>query len=61
MGCGTDPNHAVTAVGYGTESGQDYFLVKNSWGTTWGDQGYFKLGTDNVCGILDNAIYPETN
>merc|ERR1719379_349067 len=59
--CGTQLDHGVLAVGYGTESGQDYFLVKNSWGSTWGDKGFVKVGQDNVCGILMQPSYPETN
>lgn len=49
--------HAVEMVGYGTENGMDYWLCKNSWTTSWGDQGYFKIqrGTD-MCGIEDDAV-----
>lgn len=58
--CGTRLDHGVLAVGYGNESGTDYFLVKNSWGASWGDEGYVKLGADNICGMLQQASYPET-
>ena len=56
--CGTNLDHGVTAVGYGT----NYFLVKNSWGTSWGDAGYVKISTDgNVCGIHSDAVYPTVS
>jgi len=62
--CGTNLDHAVTAVGYGTESGQDYYLVRNSWGASWGDQGYIKIAAvegAGICGIQLQSLYPATN
>ncbi|KAK3793018.1 hypothetical protein RRG08_045668, partial [Elysia crispata] len=49
--------HAVKIIGYGTEDGQDYWLVANSWGTEWGMQGFFKIakGSDE-CQIEDAIV-----
>lgn len=56
--CGQKLDHGVLAVGSGTEDGEAYFLVKNSWGASWGEKCYVKIGQDNVCGILDQPSYP---
>jgi cathepsin L len=60
LDCGYDVNHGVLAVGYGKENNEEYFLIKNSWGTSWGEQGYVKISTSwkNVCGVLSNPSYP---
>ncbi|KAJ3435621.1 hypothetical protein M0813_07050 [Anaeramoeba flamelloides] len=51
--------HAVLLVGWGVEDNNEYWLVKNSWSTWWGDEGYIKIQTKgNVCGIATWALYP---
>ncbi|XP_021292413.1 zingipain-2-like [Herrania umbratica] len=62
--CGTSLTHAVTIIGYGTnEEGKNYWLIKNSWGESWGENGYMKIQRDvntpgGLCGIAMKASYP---
>jgi len=63
--CGANLDHGVLAVGYGTDSGNNYYIVKNSWGASWGEAGYIRLidksslnGGSGQCGMLSAPSYP---
>lgn len=56
-----NPDHAVLVVGYGTdEFQQDYYIIKNSWGKSWGEHGYMRIARNhaNHCGVASDASFP---
>ena len=63
-GCPTNVDHAVAGVGYGMEDGQKYWIIKNSWGTGWGEDGFGRISYDEdgpgICGIQKDAVSVTT-
>jgi cathepsin L len=63
--CGTNLDHAITAVGYGVSGSTTYYIVRNSWGASWGDKGYINIAATTsgkgICGIQQVSVYPSTN
>jgi len=61
--CGTKLDHAVAAVGYGSEGGKDYYIVRNSWSGSWGEMGYIRIAITGdgpgICGIQMESLYPS--
>jgi len=66
--CGTKLDHAITAVGYGTTGGVNYFIVRNSWSASWGLGGYINIASQEsdhwwspalgICGIQQTSVWP---
>jgi KDEL-tailed cysteine endopeptidase len=65
--CGTELDHGVAIVGYGTTlDGTKYWVVRNSWGPEWGEKGYIRMqrgisNKEGLCGIAMEASYPIKN
>jgi len=60
-------DHATNVVGWGTDADAgEYWIMRNSWGTSWGEQGYMRMsiteeGTPGICGVQKDALYPDAS
>jgi len=63
--CKPNLDHGITAVGYGSENGVNYYIVKNSWGSSWGESGYIRLAATEsgpgTCGVQREPVTTSTN
>ena len=63
--CGIRHDHANLAIGYGSQNGKDYFILRNSWGSSWGENGYLRIAAmkdgPGVCGVTKDSGYATTN
>ena len=62
--CGSSLNHATNVVGWGSEDGVDYWVMRNSWGKSWGESGYMRIQIvegGGICGVQLEPLYPITN
>jgi len=60
--CGTRLDHGVGIVGWGKQSGREYWILRNSWGKSWGESGYMRMAIETgkgVCGVQMQPSYPK--